>query len=198
MKNIYTKSMTLLMILALSLGLLIGCKSSKSTTTSVKPPSDEQEVVRYCYGPQYNSDKEHFRASATGESMDQMMSEKKAMTEARSKLAAQIETLVKTVTDNYGKSTEVNKKEEMLGRYETLTREVVKQKLSGTIEICNKQTKTKEGNYKTYVTIELAGNDVLSGLNSRLSSDQVLKVDYNYEKFKKTFEDEMNKMDTPQ
>jgi len=106
--------------------------------------------------------------------------------------------LVKTVTDNYGKSTEVNKKEEMLGRYETLTREVVKQKLSGTIEICNKQTKTKEGNYKTYVTIELAGNDVLSGLNSRLSSDQVLKVDYNYEKFKKTFEDEMNKMDTPQ
>jgi hypothetical protein len=86
----------------------------------------------------------------------------------------------------------------MLGRYETLTREVVKQKLTGTIEICNKQTKTKEGNYKTYVTIELASNDVLNGLNSRLSSDQVLKVDYNYEKFKETFEDEMNKLDTPQ
>lgn len=197
MRNIYTKCLVLLMALALPMGILSGCKSTKSTTSTASP-SDEQEVVRYCYGPGYNSDKEHFRASATGESMDQMMSEKKAVTEARSKLAAQIETLVKTVTDNYGKSTEVNKKEEMLGRYETLTREVVKQKLTGTIEICNKQTKNKEGNYKTYVTIELAGNDVLSGLNSRLSSDQVLKVDYNYEKFKKTFEDEMNKMDTPQ
>jgi hypothetical protein len=197
MKNIYTKSLVLLMALALSMGFLSGCKSSKSSA-STKPPSGEEEVVRYCYGPQYNSDKEHFRTSATGESMDQMMSEKKAVTEARAKLAAQIETLVKTVTDNYGKSTEVNKKEEMLGRYETLTREVVKQKLSGTIEICNKQTKTKEGNYKTYVTIELAGNDVLSGLNNRLSNDEVLKVDYNYEKFKKTFEEEMNKLDTPQ
>ena len=196
MRNIYTKSMVLLMVLALPMGFLSGCKSSKSTI-SAKPPSDEAETVRFCYGQEFNSDKEHFRASATGESMDQMMSEKKAVTEARSKLAAQIETLVKTVTDNYGKSTEVNKKEEMLGRYETLTREVVKQKLSGTIEICNKQTKTKEGNYKTYVTVELAGNDVLSGLNSRLSSDQVLKVDYNYEKFKKTFDDEMNKMDAP-
>lgn len=76
-----------------------------------------------------------------GESMDQMMSEKKGLTEARAKLAAQIEILVKTVTDNYGKSTEVNKKEELLGRYESLTREVVKQKLNGTIEVCNKQTK---------------------------------------------------------
>ena len=197
MRNICTKCLVLLIVLALPLSFISGCKSSKSTTAA-KPPSSEEEVVRYCYGTQYNSDKEHFRASAMGESMDQMMSEKKAVTEARSKLAAQIETLVKTVTDNYGKSTEVNKKEEMLGRYETLTREVVKQKLTGTIEICNKQTKTKEGTYKTYVTIELASNDVLSGLNSRLSSDEVLKVDYNYEKFKKTFEDEMNKMDTPQ
>jgi hypothetical protein len=197
MRNITTKCLVLLMVLALPLSFLSGCKSSKSTT-AVTPTSGEEEVVRYCYGTQYNSDKEHFRASAMGESMDQMMSEKKAVTEARAKLAAQIETLVKTVTDNYGKSTEVNKKEEMLGRYETLTREVVKQKLTGTIEICNKQTKTKEGNYKTYVTIELASNDVLNGLNSRLSSDQVLKVDYNYEKFKETFEDEMNKLDTPQ
>lgn len=197
MRNITTKCLVLLMVLALPLSFLSGCKSSKSTT-AVTPTSGEVEVVRYCYGTQYNSDKEHFRASAMGESMDQMMSEKKAVTEARAKLAAQIETLVKTVTDNYGKSTEVNKKEEMLGRYETLTREVVKQKLTGTIEICNKQTKTKEGNYKTYVTIELASNDVLNGLNSRLSSDQVLKVDYNYEKFKETFEDEMNKLDTPQ
>lgn len=201
--------MTMFILLALSTGLLTGCKSTKSTTTLptstqsvskeiTKPPSDEQEVTRYCYGKEYMSDKENFRAMAVGESMDQMMSERKALTDARAKLAAQIDVMVKTVTDNYAKSTEVNKKEEMLSRYETLTREVVKQKLNGTIEICNKQTKSSNGNYKTYVSIQLAGNDVLSALNNRLSNDQVLKVDYNYEKFKKTFEDEMNKMETPQ
>lgn len=192
MKSIFTKSLVWLMILAVPVLILPGCKSSKPATKV----ADEQEVVRLCYGPEYQSNKERFRASATGESMDQMMSEKKAVTEARAKMAAQIETMVKTVTDNYGKSGEMNKKEELMKRYETLSREVVNQKLSGTIEICNKQTKTKEGNYKTYITLELGGNDVLAALNSKLSNDEMLKIDYNYEKFKKTFDDEMNKMDS--
>lgn len=194
MKSIIMRSFAWLMIIALPMAILPGCKSSKKAAQTSVP--DETEVVRYCYGPEYQSDKEHFRASATGESMDQMMSEKKAVTEARSKMAAQIETLVKTVTDNYGKSGEMNGKEELMKRYETLTREVVNQKLSGTIEICNKQTKNKTGNYKTYVTLELGGNDVLSAINSKLSNDEMLKIDYNYEKFKKTFEEEMNKMDS--
>ncbi|MEI6435028.1 MAG: hypothetical protein WCP32_09305 [Bacteroidota bacterium] len=192
MKSIFTKSLVWLMILAVPVLIIPGCKSSKPATKV----ADEQEVVRLCYGPEYQSNKERFRASATGESMDQMMSEKKAVTEARAKMAAQIETMVKTVTDNYGKSGEMNKKEELMKRYETLSREVVNQKLSGTIEICNKQTKTKEGNYKTYITLELGGNDVLAALNSKLSNDEMLKIDYNYEKFKKTFDDEMNKMDS--
>jgi len=190
MRKFYNAWILCLVALAMPVVLTTGCKSSKPATTV----PDETEVVRYCYGPEYQSDKEHFRASATGESMDQMMSEKKAVTEARSKMAAQIETVVKTVTDNYGKSAELDKKEELMKRYETLTREVVNQKLSGTIEICNKQTKTKSGNYKTYITLELGGNDVLAALNSKLSKDEMLKIDYNYEKFKKTFEDEMNKM----
>jgi hypothetical protein len=195
MKRIMLKSFAWLMIAAMPFILMPGCKSSKQATKTTTVP-DETEVVRYCYGPEYQSDKEHFRASATGESMDQMMSEKKAVTEARAKLASQIETTVKTVTDNYGKSGEMNNKEELMKRYETLTREVVNQKLSGTIEVCNKQTKTKDGRYKTYVTIELGGNDVLSALNNRLSNDEMLKIDYNYEKFKKTFEEEMDKMDS--
>jgi hypothetical protein len=195
MKRIMLKSFAWLMIAAMPFSIMPGCKSSKQATKTTTVP-DETEVVRYCYGPEYQSDKEHFRASATGESMDQMMSEKKAVTEARAKLASQIETTVKTVTDNYGKSGEMNNKEELMKRYETLTREVVNQKLSGTIEVCNKQTKTKDGRYKTYVTIELGGNDVLSALNNRLSNDEMLKIDYNYEKFKKTFEEEMDKMDS--
>ena len=152
--------------------------------------------MRYCYCSEYQTDKEHFRASATGKSMAQMMSEKKAISEARAKMAAQIEATVKAVNDNYGKSTELNKKEELMKEYQTLAREVVNQKLSGTHEICNKQTKTKEGNFRTYVTLELGGNDVLSALNNKLSNDEMIKVDYNYEKFKKTFEDEMGKAES--
>ena len=154
------------------------------------------EYDRFCDGPEYQTDKEHFRASAAGESMDQMMSEKKALSEVRAKLATQLEVLVKAVADNYGKSSEMNKKEDLMKRFETLSREVVNQKLTGTHEICNKQTKMKDGTYKTYIALELGGNDIMNALDKKLSNDDMIKIDYNYEKYKKVLEEEMGKMET--
>jgi hypothetical protein len=55
-------------------------------------------------------------------------------------------------------------------------------------------TKTKEGNYKSYVCIELGGNEILQSINNKATSNEMLKVDYNYENFKKTFEEEMGKI----
>jgi len=91
MKKNYMKGLVWLIILAIPVCFQTGCKSSKET---VKKVPGEEEVVRYCYGPEYMTDKDHFRASAYGESTDQMMSEKKAGSEARAKLASQIETVV--------------------------------------------------------------------------------------------------------
>ena len=193
MRNIYTKMLVLLMVLAIPAGLFTGCKSSKKATTT-QPPSGEEEVVRFCYGPSINRIKNIFVRLPAGRAWTRSTSEKKALSEARAKMAAQIETVVKTVTDNYLKSGEMNNKEELMKRYESLSREVVNQKLSGTIELCNRQTKSKDGTYTTYVALEYGGNDVLSALNNRISKDDMLKIDYNYEKFKKTFEEEMNKM----
>ncbi|MBL6949504.1 MAG: LPP20 family lipoprotein [Bacteroidales bacterium] len=191
MKQKFTLLIAALILAAVSFGLLTNCKSSKPATLK---DQGETEIIVPCAGPEYMTDNEHFRADGIGESMDQMTSKKKALTAARAQLAAQVDVLVKTVTDDYVKSGEFDNKEEILERYESLTREVVKQKLTGTKTICQKMTQTKGGNYKTYVAIELAGNELLSALNNRLSNDEMLKIDYNYEKFKKTFEEEMNKM----
>lgn len=192
MKNKITLFLTALFLMAAATGFLTGCKSSKKTT--VAPPG-ETELIIPCTGPEYMTDNEHLRANAIGESMDQMTSMKKALTEARAAMAAELQTVVKTVTDNYVKSGEFNNKEELLERFESLTREVVKQELTGIKTICQKMTQKKDGNYKTYVAIELAGNELLSSLNNRISNDEMIKIDYNYEKFKKTFEEEMNKME---
>jgi hypothetical protein len=101
---------------------------------------------------------------------------------------------VKAVIDNYVNSREMNNREEVGERYESLAREVVDQRLSGTKTICEKQMKTATGNYKTYVAIELSAQDLLSAYNERLSSDERLRIDYDYEKFKETFEKEMEKL----
>ena len=167
--------------------LIAGCKSKQAI------PTGEKEVVVPCSGPDFFTNAKVFRANSIGESMDQVTSKKKALTNARNELAQSIQTTVKTVTDNYTNSREMNKREELEQRFEQLNREVVDQTLQGVRTICEKLVQTKEGNYKTYIAIELSADDLVKQYNERLSKDERLKIDYDYEKFKSTFDAEMDK-----
>ncbi len=185
MKNLTNVSFV---VLAIAASLVVGCKSKE------KAPAGEKEVVVPCSGPDYFTNNKVFRANSIGESMDQVTSKKKALTNARNELAQAINTTVKTVTDNYVNSREMNKREELEQRFESLNREVVDQTLTGVRTICEKLVQTKEGNYKTYIAIELSADELVSKYNERLSKDERLKIDYDYEKFKDTFNKEMEKM----
>ncbi len=189
------KNSTLIQYMAFAcLGVFaVACKSKK--VAADQTPKDEVEVVVPCSGTDYFTTNQAFRSNSSGESMDQVTSKKKALTNARNELAASIQTIVKTVTDNYVNSREFNNKEELEERFESLNREVVNQKLSGIKTICEKLVRTKEGRYKTYVALELSADDLVTAYNERLSKDEKLKIDYDYEKFKKTFEEEMNKFE---
>ncbi len=161
-----------------------------------KAPVGETEILVACSGKEYFTDKKTFRANSVGESMDQVASKKKALSNARAEIAASIQTTVKSVTDNYLNSRTFNQKEEVEQKYENLGREIVDQQLSGVKTICEKLMKTADGNYKTYIAIELSSDELLESYNSRmnkLSKDERLKIDYDYEKFKKTFDEEMEK-----
>ena len=130
-----------------------------------------------------------------GESMDQATAKKKALANARAQMASDINTQIKGVIDNYVNSREMNNREEVAERFEGLTREVVDQKLTGVRTICEKQvTVNATGNFKTYIAIELSAQDLLAAYNERLSNDERLRIDYDYEKFKETFDAEMDKL----
>ena len=188
MKNARTLIL-LLTGLVLTAGIY-SCKGKKEAA-----PEGEVLVNNYCSGPEYFSNSEYFRANALGESLDQMTSKKKALNNAKAELAGAINTTIKSTIDNYVNSREFNNQEDIEERFEGLTREVVNQQLSGTKTICEKMTKTAEGNYKTYLAIELSGEDLITKINERLSKDERLKIDYDYEKFKETFDAEMAKME---
>jgi ribosomal protein S20 len=175
---------------AIAAALIGGCKGSKKD----KIPAGETEVIVPCSGPDYFTTNTVFRANSIGESMDQVTSKKKALTNARNELAQSIQTTVKTVTDNYTNSVSKDKKEDLEQKFESLNREIVDQTLQGLRTICEKLVQTKDGNYKTYVAIELSADDLVKQYNSRLSADDKLKVDYDYTKFKETFDKEMDKM----
>ena len=164
------------------------------TKQKVVPAAGEVEVLTPCSGPDFQSTSKVLRFSAIGESMDQMTAKKKAMSEARAGLAASVNTLVKSVTDNYVKSGNYSNKEELMKNYEGISREVVNQSLNGITVICEKTMLKKDNTYKYYVCAELGGSEVLQSMSKKMTSNEMLKVDYNYEKFKKTFEEEMSKM----
>lgn len=186
-----------LMVLMTALTIIAGstaCKSKKKAAEASAPPPGEVEVKVLCSGPDYFTNKDFFRANAVGESMDQQTAKSKSLNAARGQLAADISTVVKRVIDNYVNSREMNNQEQIEERFEGLTREVTDQRLSGTRTICEKLTRTPEGTYKSYLAIELSAQDLLSAYNERLSKDDQLRIDYDYERFKETFNKEMENM----
>ncbi len=178
-----------LLVLAVA-AFAVGCKGKKETAK----PKGETEVIVPCSGSEYFTTNKVFRANSIGESQDQQTSKKKALTNARNELAQSIQTTVKTVTDNYVNSREMNNREEVEERFESLNREIVDQTITGVRTICEKLMKTEAGTYKTYIALELSAADLVSAYNEKISKDERLKIDYDYEKFKETFEKEMDKM----
>jgi hypothetical protein len=174
-------------LFAFAAAMMFGCKSKQ------KLPKGETEVNIPCSGSDFFTNNKFFRSNSLGESSDLVASKKKALSNARGELAASIETTVKAVTDNYLNSREMNNKEEVEERFEQLNREIVNQRLQGIKTLCEKQVKTNDGTYKTYIALELSADDLVSSYNERLSKDERLKIDYDYEKFKETFDQEMEK-----
>ncbi len=187
LRTIALASATVLMVAATT-----SCKSKKKAV--VEPPKGEVEMILPC--AEFKSDGKYFRAYSFGESSDANVAKQKALSNARSELAAQISTTMKIVGDNYVKSSEFNNVEEVLERFEQNSRTVVNERINGAVAVCDKLTQvTSSGRYKYYVALELSGEDMVDRYYKTLTNDQTLKVDYNYEKFKKTFEEEMAKME---
>jgi len=184
---------TLLAIAAMTMVAFPSCKKNKD---EVKTPDPKGEVVinEYCSGDQFKSTKEAFRATATGESMDRETAKKKARSNAMSEMAKTISATMKIVGDNYVNSTEVNNKEEVTESFNEMARTVVDQELRGCTELCEKLTQRPDGTYVSYVALELGGSSIADAYQAGLSKNDKLKADYNYEKFKETFDKEMEKL----
>ena len=167
------------------------CKKKKEV---VKKPEGEVLINEYCSAETYMSDKKTFRATATGESMDREGAKKKARSNANAELAKALKTTMQIVGDNYINSSEFNNKEEVTETFNEMARTIIDQELIGVIKICDKLTQKPNGNYVSYIAIELSGADLVGQYHEGLSKDERIKAEYNYEKFKETFEAEMEKL----
>lgn len=178
-----------LIILAFAMVVILGCKSSQPSVSN-----DLVEVKDPCKEAVTGGDKKYFRANGTGESQSETVAREKAIMVARNFLASNVQTTVKTVTDRYTNSREMNTREDLEGKFEQLNREVVDQTLSGVRVICDKTFFSKsKGNYKSYVAVELSADDLVSKYKETLSKNEKIQIDYDMEKFRKEVFDELER-----
>lgn len=118
-----------------------------------------------------------------------------AATTAREELATMVSATVKRVIDNYSNEYIEGDNSDFKQRIEGLSRTVVNQLLVGTPVTCEGQVPgSKQGETICYACVELTGQSVLDALDKKIKDDSKLRTDYEYEKFKSVFNEEMSKM----
>lgn len=179
------KKISLLLGAALMVLVMASCGSEKAVTSN-RPCPDcyaTADVFKYVG--------EHV---ATGDRQMQQ-ARKMAANNARTELATMVNATVKRVVDNYTSEYIAGENSDFNQRVQDIARTVVNQLLVGTPITCEGTLPgSTPGNTICYACVELTGKSVLDGIANKISSDEKLRTDFEYEKFKKVLEEEMSKL----
>lgn len=190
--SMLSKTSTWLLIPAVAVLALSGCKSKKAVPIEKKTGAVEISVP--FSSKEYRSDENYFRSKQVGKSPDQATAKKIAFQSARAEMAANINATVKRVTDQYTNQRTVGNTQEFENKFEELSREVVSLEMSNVREIGEKLFQEADGSYSYWIALEASKKDVLEKIDAKISNDAKLKLDYDKQKFQQIFDAEMKKM----
>jgi len=186
------KTTKLLLIPAIAVLSLAGCKSKKSTP--VQKETGAVEISVPFSGKEFRSDADNYRAKQVGKSPDLATAKKIAFQNAKSEMAGNIQSMIKRVTDQYTNQRTVGNTQEFENKFEELAREVVNLQMSNVKEIGEKIFKETDGSYSYWIAIEANKKEVFDKLEAKISNDAKLKLDYDKQKFQQIFDAEMKKL----
>lgn len=170
--------------------------SCKSTKNAGKPVSEGMtEITVPLSGKEYQSTKEIFRAKSVGKSPDIATAKKIALSNAKAELAGLITTTIKSVTHNYTNQRSVTDAQDFENKFENLTKDIVNQQLNNVAVVGEKVFKDKTGTVEYWVAIEMSTASITDALNSKISQNQKLQIDYDKKKFEEATKEEFEKME---
>jgi hypothetical protein len=172
--------------------IITSCKSKKGTP--VEKQTGAIEIAVPFSTSAYQSDKENFRAKASGNSMDLTTSKKIALQNAKSEMAGLIQTTIKKVTEQYTNQRQVSSTQEFSNKFEEMAREVTNQQLTDVRIIGEKIFQEPNKTYTYWVAIEANKQTVLGGIDKGISKNAKLQQDYDKKKFEEIFNQEMEKL----
>lgn len=192
MKTVVNK----LILSAAIIGSVAGMQSckSKKAAPSIETQTGAVEISVPFSTSEYQSDKENFRAKASGNSMDLSTAKKIALQNAKSEMAGLIQTTVKKVTEQYTNQRQVSSTQEFSNKFEEMSREVTNQTLLDVRIIGERQFKESNNTYTYWVAIEANKKVILNGIDKGIGQNQKLQQDYDKKKFEEIFNQEMEKL----
>lgn len=146
----------------------------------------------------FKSDKNYFRANQSSNSTDLADSRDNALFAAKRRLAGLIESKIKEVADRYADSRKIAGNSEFSEKIQRESRDIISQELKDINIVCEKTMQKPDGSYNTFIAIECSKETIYNGLNQAISNNQKLRQDYDQMQFKKTFDEEMNKLEAEQ
>ncbi|AMS26033.1 hypothetical protein AEM51_02395 [Bacteroidetes bacterium UKL13-3] len=188
----YLNTTFAILVLIASMSLL-SCKSKKAAP-SIDKQTGAIEISVPFSTKEYQSDKENFRAKASGNSMDLTTSKKIALQNAKSEMAGLIQTTIKKVTEQYTNQRQVSNTQEFSNKFEEMAREVTNQDLTDVRVIGEKIFQEPNNNYTYWVAIEANKQNILNGIDKGISKNAKLMQDYDKKKFEEIFNQEMDKL----
>ena len=115
------------------------------------------------------------------------------MQNARQDLAATVESQMKAVIENYGQNAAAGSKNQNEALYQELTRTVINRTLVGVELVEEKLFKTENGDYRYHVCLQISKDAMQEQLANELSENEILKLEFDRERFKKIYDEELSK-----
>ncbi len=191
--NLAFKIFTLIILLA----VVSSCKSKKVITKV------DRKEIKIPFND-FQSDKKAFRAVGIQTSPDMSFAIEMAGNDARQKLAAQINSLVKNVSEDFSgqfaKSQYGGVDRDFYAKMEALGYNIVQQRISNAIvkgeKVFEVKTKKQGIAYEAHVAIELNRDDFENaygtGVKNIIENEDKMETDFRLQQFKDTFETQMD------
>ena len=173
------------------------CKSHKS----IAKAEDSKEVILPFAGAEYQSDNDNLRAVSSGHSPDLATSQKIALQNAEAKMAGVIKTVLSSAARQYTDQSSIGNKQDYENKFDEQIWSFVNQtmyNLNVKGERAFEHSDKGGSSYFDWICIQESKADLMAGMNSRISSNEQLKLNYDQQKFSKDVDAEMHKMQTQQ
>ena len=118
-------------------------------------------------GKEYQSNNRFWRATGKGSSRDEQIAIKKARLNAKAELASQVNSIVKSMADQYVGSTEFENNAEITGKFQDLIRQSVRTEIADLRMIKEEKYVNSQGIYTVFSAYEIKKKSMLKHLKKQ-------------------------------